>query len=738
MSVENSNSGSQALVLGDKFVFLVLLQVRPEVGKSIREALKKLISETPYIDSTLSGVYDIYGKHDILCVIYSDRLAETIDFFYNWIELTEGITDFARVAGFNWGNEFIKPDSLPSCITLIKLNYGKEYTALETELKVINYLKEKSKIEDNPPFKIEIDGTFGWYELFCTFYSESFYQISELIKNMRCDLSECIWETSTIPIRSTHCHDTKTNFKTLIYVEPGKENDAESWLRDNNWVLKDKFGVFDYLIEPVENVGIEKFEVQLEDFIDHCPGIRNVTTFLCFDDDEEHSSGFKSKQSIPLDLKKLLADYKQILNDRNSGQRNSDNIVDWKLKSLKSIVKMINRTPPYKAVLPPKLFSMIEQALDSSNDIEEKNWFLNHIRYLLQQRLSGSGISGILGKESGLFEQMGGYQRLILAAEAILYKAIQITETSKLNYYIGDKKIDKGGGFLHEGKPWCFLVFEYRPEFSIIKTAYKFPHAIHLPMTKYSPWNWIFIIHELGHAYHHLRESPLKYTPRTAACGLRSLLYYYKRLGISVDEWFNHISRIMEFYTGKQVKRELVIDYITERLSGFLESHSLDAQKKIDEEFKREIYLDIIIKNYPDDFFDYAMGLGFEIEADWYALNFIDKSIYFKTLLSYIGEGYFWRTIPKGQVTVTDKKFVSTISFLNRKFAFSQQENISNNEKEIMLMLERGEILSDIEDHETFISLINAYGRLPLEKQRSPRCLSAFVLSLFNSRMRFS
>lgn len=656
---------------------------------SVQKILIELINKTPNVDNTKSRIFNIYGKHDILCVIYSDKLAETIDYFYSWIELIDGIIDYTKIIGFNWDDKFLINKRIPSSITLFKLNIGNKEKAIENETKLIDKIKSKvleyKKINSN--FDVEVNGTFGWYELNCIFFSDTYTEISDFLKELRCECPELIWETSTIPLINNQIKDKNMLIKSFIFVEPGEELNVEKWISNKNWKFFDKFGIFDYSIEfdkdPIINDSDKLFEV-----INKCPGIRNITSFLCFN--SKHEKGpVKDREAVSVDTDEILNKYEELIENYSDMKRDNEEISLLKLKSYKSIVSMLNRIPVYKKVLPPFLNQMLDRALKSSNDLKTRLWFLTHIRYVLQQRLSGAGIASILGTQGGIYEQMGGYQRLLLSAEAMLFKTIEGAEKyfdSTDDFNIKDK------GFLLEKGFNGFLVFDYRPEFSVVQCEFDFPHAIHLPITKYSPWYWIFIMHELGHAYYHSYDSVQKDVNKTYRRGIDSYHLFFKLLNLEKNE-------------KDRIEKEFI--------GYFGDKEGLE---------------------------DFKINLGKDVEADRFALNFIAKDTYFNILRDYFfKESSLDELFNENSFNSTDD-FLKLIEFLAPSLYLKQKDHLNNKNEESKMkdILKKGEIVIDFDDYINFFSIINAYCSLPIKLRESPKCLTSLVLSLYNIRMSYN
>ena len=98
--VEREFMENNELLVGDKFLLLFFFQVKPKDALSVRKILSRFLEITPDIDQKKSNIYDIYGKHDLLCILFSNNLIKTIDRFYTWIKIVDGIVDYAKIIGF--------------------------------------------------------------------------------------------------------------------------------------------------------------------------------------------------------------------------------------------------------------------------------------------------------------------------------------------------------------------------------------------------------------------------------------------------------------------------------------------------------------------------------------------------------------------------------------------------------------------------------------------------------------
>ena len=285
------------------------------------------------------------------------------------------------------------------------------------------------------------------------------------------------------------------------------------------------------------------------------------------------------------------------------------------------------------------------------------------------------------GIEGGLLEQMGGYQKMVLASESIPFKAA-IDNSDILNN--------------------SFIVFEHAPQF---ETPYYFnnninlnreegvPGILHLPMVKYNPYYWIFSLHEFAEQY--------------------------------PDIFFKNILKDKEIYSQLGFQAYQKVQRMVNNSANEKKENKKYANKAIDKRIDR---WNAKIKNR-EKLGDYQTAMGNQILPDYFACRFIDKEIYQRISLEYIENNY-------KDNKKTDKKFdmmlrLALIENKEENKKKSRETTISNYSS----LLEKGKLVSDLSDINNFFSFVEAYLNLNLNLRDSPKCLSSFVMSLYNCRL---
>lgn len=559
----------------NRFVIGLLFQIEPgkemETIKKFQEILEKEEAIREY------KLYTILGKHDILCILYSDNLAEAVDVAYAMVYSVEAVRDFSKITGFEWyklsnvnKNHKTPP---PISFTLIKVDtVNTSLQPIKSILEVIKGIKKEiNKIKDTI-IDIEINGCFGWHDLMCTIYCESYKKVSDLIEKFRRNKSTKIWSTSSIPIINENLTDT-AKFALLTYCKPGEEKEVCKWLKENDFEVYAKFGIYDFI--AYSSCEAKDFYTKLMRFRRECHGIRDTASFVMNPPLMEKMDIAEASLGKNPAVQSAYNDYISYLKK----ERRERKPVNLKLLSLEAIARMIKRIPMYAYLLPLNIENMIRWIRESSLAPFEKNEFLRYIRYLFQQRFSGSQVEGLLGIEGGLLQQMGGYQKMVLAAESIPFMA---------SLSMGDF----GRALIKNS----FVIFEHSGRFETpLYGRQKGPIIIHLPLVKYTPWYWVLTLHELGEHFHVLIE-------KKELVKKKDFLNVYEERGKSA------IHKIIE----KVAEREL-----STKLSEDIKSYIAEWNKRRTKLGKK------------GNFHEY---IGRESFPDNFACKFVDKKVYYQIL----------------------------------------------------------------------------------------------------------
>lgn len=687
--------------INGKFVITLLLQVQPGKVESAKSEIKKLLENEKKIVID-SKIFNAFGKHDLICFLYSEKLEELIDVVYLLVHFVDGIRDYSKIAGFNWCNISNNSRSnnkiFPLCITLIKLDLiNSNSNTIETIVNVIKKIENEINNLDGERIFVEINGCFGWHELSCVFHSESYKSISDFIEKLRQytkDNTLSIWSTSTIPL----VHPTKLIKESecaavLVYCKPGWDAYTRDWLKQRNYSIVAKFGIYDFVVSPPTGIKIP-FKKILE--IKHeCKGVRDTATFIMTDTLNEKN---KDTEKMPKEVNVIHStvspeqDFKE-RKEQFDTEREKGNIISLKLLAFETICKMLRRTSIYSYLLPPNLESMIEEVRKNIKFPIFQNEFLKHMRYMFQQRFSGSQVEGLLGIEGGLLEQMGGYQKMVLASESIPYMSLKNKEL--LQKLLPDVKSENNLDTLSN----IFIVFEHDPGFS--GHCYTFDgeeaEILHMPMVKYNPFFWIFSLHEIGEHF-----------------SMKGLL------ARKIKEKYN-ISNTKEYLENKDKYFNLIGQEALEKAYERLSKYRI-SKDDIDEKYIRKWeakYEEIGKTNI-----QYIIETGKEIIPDTFACNFISKKVYGKIFKEYAEQ----------------KNLLPDILI---RFGVIEQESITQDSliKEYTDLLQKGKLIVNFSDGKkddvcAFFSYVEAYCALSEEKRRSSKCLASFVLSLYNQRLK--
>jgi hypothetical protein len=413
---------------------------------------------------------------------------------------------------------------------------------------------------------------------------------------------------------------------------------------------------------------------------DKCRGIRDTATFIMTEPIESENKlknfyNHKKEKDIPYisSIDKYRKRRSEYIKDKNERK-----IIDLKLLSIETIYKMLNRCSIYNQLLPINLEKMIKRIRKDDIPISKKNEFLRHIRYMIQQRFSGSQFEESLGVEEGISGQMGGFQKMVLAAESIPCMAICNTNIAKTD---------------------CIIVFEHAHEFEThfypkdllySDNQIEMPIIIHMPMVKYDPYYWIFSLHELGeHISDQLSEEfQIKYSDFNKYKNM-PLNEFYSILGMT--EHKKVIQKIEKLDNKYEKKR--AFEEIESRINRWGREHNK-------------------LKTLPD----YYDEIGRETIPDFFVCKHIDKEVY---------EDIFSEYSPKRRLDIMLRLALIDKTSITKKSSIKKYSNA----------LEKGIIIDDLSDKKEFFSYVQAYIRLEKNKRENGKALSSFVMSLFNLRL---
>jgi hypothetical protein len=667
------------------FVITLLLQIEPRSAKFIKDEIHELLDHDKEIIID-KEIFNTFGKHDVICFLYTNKLAESIDVIYKLVHSVNGIRDYIKTVGFNWCKlsniDYLNNDLPPLCFTLIKIDLIKsKLSAIDSTVRVIKEIKRLMNKLNDEVF-IEINGTFGWHELSCTFYCKSHKCISDLIEKIRQKVELNIWSTSSIPFAEKNL-DEGEQAAILVYSIPGQDDCTRDWLKNHyNYEVYAKFGIYDFIAFPKEG---EKFIFEnILDFKTNCKSIRDTATFIMTDVLNDNAKSINQSDQEDNIINHVAPSSLQFQrrNDRYYPERKKRDVINLKLLSLETVYKMLLRSSIYSYILPPNLDLMTKWIIENIDNPAIKNDFLRHTRYMLQQRFSGSQVEGLLGIEGGLLEQMGGYQMLVLAAEAIPYMALKNNLKLLSN---------------------TFVVFEHDPIFStpyynLLEDVGEGPLVIHLPMVKYDPHYWILSLHELGE-HRCIKDKTIKDNR--------------KRYGIN--------------NTGN--KKKLQVSYLKlgkRAFKQFLATIKFnEPDKKTIKKTKRAVLSHI--KSWETKFGtigqkrNFFVEIGKEILADTFACTFISKKTFLKISDQYTESKHRQVEIIIRQAIIDQK-------------SVSKSDLIENYKK----ILKEGKLISNFsENSKNFFSYVEAYCSLENEEMQTPKCFVSFVLSLYNLRIEF-
>jgi hypothetical protein len=657
---------------GNSFIISILLQISPKEIKNVKKRLDDILKIQNEINDY--QIFNTFGKHDLLCIIKSDKLAKLVDLAYMLIHSVDGIRDYSKIIGFNWGiiknNVNIEIKS-PGSFTLIKFNLIE--SDKDTISTISDFFQELNDLINSNYYKkhkilIEIIGCFGWHEIILKIYCDSYKIISDLIEEIRQKSNLKLWSTSSIPIADNIGNDNSWP-AILVYSKPGYDYETKKWLRKNKFNVYAKFGIYDFLALPKIRNG--KYYQEFLDKKNNFIGVRDTATFVITSPLKDTNPNL-IKNSYKKDNSSSDDDYLNIFNERKekySTEREKGDKINLKLLSIETIYQMLRRTPIYSNLLPPDLEEMINWVREKNLSPSNKNEFLRHLRYMLQQRFSGSQVEGLLGIEGGLLEQMGGYQKMVFAAESIPFMAV------KENLNLLSKS---------------FVVFEHYPEFITGHSPVTGgPIVLHIPMVKYDPHFWILSLHELGEQIQAKNELSAK-----------------KQSKLKDDEFKDYLDNYYHDF-GKKAKKKLMGE-VSNKKKKFVEE-MMDGYISDWEEKKSQL----IGKSV-----NYFREIGRESFPDIYACKYVNKETYQKIFLEYADKHGKDLDILLRLVFSKNKKNIN--------------EELVNKYEE---QLERGEIKKRFKSKTDFFTFIDAYCNLEKECRCKPKCFASFVLSLFNLRI---
>ncbi len=465
------------------------------VKKIFSQAINTAMPENKNTRHTMViKVLPVLGKHDLLIIISSNNILKLSTSIYVGTKELKNhfrVTDMSRIIGISHNKFTKKPGKSVLGIVLFRLNM----TGSNLPMDILNTLDEVTDIMKNtaqePHFKLESDifTTYSCHEIASIIYGNSYEKLWQYVYEIK---RKCpILKTFTIPILDAHSNTLKNINEKLsaiiLFDRAGKHdtkiiNACSKKLNQitacKNVKIAHRFGGFDYRIGPLEispydlknviSLLIERKSIDL--------GITNTACIISMPNVTPHKH-FKKDSGKGSDI---------VLTNKFGKYKSREfDFLRNKLWAEAVQLEMAYSNPYYTFLLPPYPKNIVDNIESISLSEQAGGEALRMLRLCRQQRVSGTQTGESTGLISGALESLGGYQRLILAAESIPQDIMNKRRWTDNMFFTSNWK--------------GAIVFEGTGEFSAL-----FPKTqlLCVPISKYNPSYWPTLLgHEVGHFF---------------------------------------------------------------------------------------------------------------------------------------------------------------------------------------------------------------------------------------------
>ncbi len=471
---------------------ILLLKLREEKLGEIRHHLRLLVAAEDDSEHEVRcpKILNILGKYDLLLPLEGPSISILTRVGYNIISSLEqkfpnSVHDFTRIPAFRWKG-LSSPESCHNSVAFVEIKLRKPLQSFADNKTTVL----KSVAELRRRFSFRVYGGLSWHEVIIDLAGPNFHTVTDFFKALTANplASGRIVEYSTIPAWNPDCDYQPFNFRLrqqLKATDYTKSVETLHLLPHEKSELDAHLGFID-LTSSHEVCSIAELESQLQFYQQRGAefGVRKYSSFLTFEADI-----YKPQQTQTAGADSQAPLYNTVGPDRNRARRADrdladklDNVVKEKVEALKIQLRILRNDLRFRYLIPSHLLECLD-----SLDLSERFYpeadiqgYIATLQHLVLQRLAGTYPASSTGIITGYADGFGGYQRILLAAESLIGRAMRMM----LPDMVEDQQI--------------LIIFDYpgihQVDLSIyeqVRQLYaKAPIIVRLTCLKYEPWSW--------------------------------------------------------------------------------------------------------------------------------------------------------------------------------------------------------------------------------------------------------
>ena len=479
------------LIPGNEFSIVLLLKTEPSLRKrsfAVVDAFRKTSNQETK-ETRCEKTFYLLGKYDVGAVLTGTDLGAISRLSYLILQQLEdhcpgSLRDFTRIPAFRWPVRVRVAEKPTVGIIQVKLTHP----LMSFRDKGSTLIEAISALDS---YNFSLYGGLAWYEIIIDLKGASFDTIPRFLARIvdAAPNRKLIGEISTIP--AWEPHKEYRHFSMNLSLS----------LKFHDFMKYDL--IRQSIPEAVPSLGFVDLQVAK-----HVSSIKDIETCLSALEDRDDSIGVRryssnlqfSSDKLPLSPESSFAASSSVQRASNAPSDSisspgvESNVVDTsfhrnkttlheRIDAVRTQIQVLRNDNRFRYLIQSRLLDTLE-ALEfdspSFHSPSDVAGYISTLRHAIHQRLAGTYPTAATGIVTGYADGYGGYQRIILAAEALLSRCL---------------KIMLGGVFRI---PPVLVLFDQRGlhqyDFNIYEAVRKVnkgaPLIVRLKMLKYEPWYW--------------------------------------------------------------------------------------------------------------------------------------------------------------------------------------------------------------------------------------------------------
>jgi len=470
--------------VGDEQILLLMLKLDEAKFQTASDWLIRIFPPEKESQAAVRcpKILNVIGKYDLALPLEGEGLPVLSRAAYNVVAFLEqklpgSVVDFLKIPAFRWGDFPLSPSPANSvALVQIKLKRPlRTFADKKTVLKAVAAL--------SPRFTFDLWGGLSWHEIIVDLAGPNFHTVPEFFVALFQDnyARKNVSEYSSIPVWNHRAQYEKFDFRLHQLL---KATDYEKSLQnlDSDDTMEARLGFIDLATTSVIHT-IEELETNLREYEESASrvGRKKYSSVLGFrpqfirEDRRDPPSTVKTAPSPPPDTRQAR--------DMRSGiGLKLNNIAQEKLEALRLQLAILRNDPRFRYLVPQPLLNSLQWLEEGKETYPEGDiqGYIVTLQHVFQQRLAGTYPASSTGIVTGYADGFGGFQRILLAAESLLGRAMHMMLPNILE------------------KQQIFVLFDHlgvhEADLSIYKEVRRLsqqaPIIVRLTCLKYEPWSW--------------------------------------------------------------------------------------------------------------------------------------------------------------------------------------------------------------------------------------------------------